>query len=215
MAVSLANRFMIDERNGRAQSKQGILVRWQIQQITMKAIRLLALLFVIIGLTSCKDDQKANEEPVDVGASTFYLIRHAEKDRSNPENTDPELSQKGLGRAMHWAEILSEVQIDAIYSTDYQRTAMTAAPTSVKKDVDVIYYDPSIIDIEQFKADNLNKNVLVVGHSNTTPEFTNQLIGEDKYYTLDDGDNGSMFIVQITNGIATSQKLNFNCNCPD
>ena len=32
--------------------------------------------------------------------STYYLIRHSEKDRSNPENPDPELNQKGLGRAM-------------------------------------------------------------------------------------------------------------------
>lgn len=181
----------------------------------MKTIRLLVLLSIIIGFTGCKEDQKTIDEPVNTGSSTFYLIRHAEKDRTDLENIDPELNQKGLGRAMHWAEILSEVQIDAIYSTDYQRTAMTAAPTSVKKDVDVIYFDPGTTDVDQFKADNLNKNVLVVGHSNTTPQFTNQLIGEDKYYELDDSDNGSLFIVQITNGVTSSQKLNFNCNCPD
>lgn len=181
----------------------------------MKTIRLLVFLSLAISLTACKEDQKNIEEPVDAGISTFYLIRHAEKDRSDSENPDPELNQKGLGRAMHWAEILDEVPIDAIYSTDYMRTSMTASPTSVKKDVDVIYYDPTTVNIEQFKVDNLNKNVLVVGHSNTTPEFTNQLIGEDRYYALDDNDNGSLFIVQIVNGIATSQKLNFSCNCPD
>ncbi|MBM1107462.1 histidine phosphatase family protein [Aurantibacter crassamenti] len=183
----------------------------------MKTIRLLILLSLTIGFLGCKDDAKADStnQYIDAGTSTFYLIRHAEKDRSNVDNLDPELSQKGLGRAMHWAEILSEVPIDVIYATDFQRTAMTAAPTSVKKDVDVIYYDPSSFDINQFKSDNLNKSVLVVGHSNTTPELTNQLLGVDKYYELDDSDNGSLFIVQITNGVATSQKLNFNCNCPD
>lgn len=181
----------------------------------MKTIGHLAIVLLFIGFVGCKEDQKIIDEPLDAGTSTFYLIRHAEKDRSDPENADPELNQKGLGRAMHWAEILSEVQIDAIYSTDYQRTAMTAAPTSVKKDVDVVYFDPGTMHVDQFKSDNLNRNVLVVGHSNTTPEFTNQLIGEDKYYQLDDGDNGSLFIVQIANGVTTSQKLNFNCNCPD
>jgi len=181
----------------------------------MKTIYHLAILLLFVSFTGCKEDQKIIEESVDAGTSTFYLIRHAEKDLSDPENSDPELIQKGLGRAMHWAEILSEVQLNAIYSTDYQRTAMTAAPTSVKYDVDIIYFDPSTMDVDQFKADNLNKNVLVVGHSNTTPEFANRLIGEDKYYELDDSDNGSLFIVQITNGVATSQKLNFNCNCPD
>ena len=181
----------------------------------MKIFQLSTLLIAILLFTACKEDQNTNEGTMHEGTTTFYLIRHAEKDRTDPQNPDPELNQKGLGRAMHWAEILSEVQIDAIYSTDYMRTSMTAAPTSVKQDVDVIYYDAGTIDIEQFKADNLNKNVLVVGHSNTTPEFANLLIGEDKYYALDDADNGSLFIVQITNGIASSQKLTFNCNCPD
>jgi broad specificity phosphatase PhoE len=155
-------------------------------------------------------------ETVFVGASvsTFYFIRHAEKDRSDPENVDPELSQKGLGRAMHWAEILNDVKLDEIYSTDFERTAMTAAPTSVKKDITVKYYDPQNIDIKQFEVDNLNKKVLVVGHSNTIPEMVNKMIGEDKYPNMDDNDNGSLFIVQIVNGIPTDMHLIFNCNCP-
>lgn len=181
----------------------------------MNTKKFFILFLLFLGLVGCKEDQKNTEEYGDAGISTYYLIRHAEKDRSDPENPDPELDQKGLGRAMHWAEILNEVPIDAIYSTDFMRTSMTASPTSVKQNVDVTYYDPATVDIEQFKFDNLNKNVLVVGHSNTTPDFTNQLIGEDKYYAMDDSENGSLFIVHIVNGVTTSQKLNFNCNCPD
>ena len=71
------------------------------------------------------------------------------------------------------------------------------------------------IDFEQFKTDNLNKKVLIVGHSNTTPDFVNKLIGEEKYSQIDDNENGSLFIVQIVNGTATDTKLIFNCNCPD
>ena len=116
---------------------------------------------------------------------------------------------------MHWAEILADVDLDAIYSTDYNRTSMTAAPTSVKKNIDVQYYDPSSIDITQFKNDNLNKNVLVVGHSNTTPDFVNKLIDEERFPSIDDSENGILFIVQIVNGRPTVNKLIFNCNCPD
>jgi broad specificity phosphatase PhoE len=116
---------------------------------------------------------------------------------------------------MHWAEILSEVDLDAIYSTDYNRTSMTAAPTSVKKNIDVQYYDPRTIDIEQFKIDNLGKKVLVVGHSNTTPDFVNKLIGEDKYAQIDDSENGNLYIVQLVNDTATDTQLIFNCNCPE
>ena len=180
----------------------------------MKAIKLVLIALLLTGL-SCKEEPAMDANPDQKSVTTFYLIRHAEKDRSNPEDADPELNQKGLGRAMHWAEILDDVQLDAIYSTDFNRTSMTAAPTSVKKNIDVQYYDPRIIDMEQFKADNLNKNVFVVGHSNTTPEFVNALIGEEKYAAIDDSENGTLFIVTIVNGIATDTKLMFNCNCPD
>ncbi|WP_446051622.1 SixA phosphatase family protein [Zobellia laminariae] len=173
------------------------------------------ILFVTLILASCKDGQKADQDTNAKGiVSTFYFIRHAEKDRSDPENTDPELNQRGLGRAMHWAEILKDVELDVIYTTDYERTSMTAAPTAVKKELDVKYYEPQNVNIEQFKTDNLGKKVLVVGHSNTTPEFVNKMIGEDLYYEMDDSDNGSLFIVQLANGQATSQRIHINCNCP-
>ena len=180
----------------------------------MKVIKF--VLFILLAVSvSCKEEPAKDMPQEEISVSTFYLIRHAEKIRSNPEDSDPELSQKGLGRAMHWAEILDQVDLDAIYSTNFNRTSMTAAPTSVKKNIDVQYYDPRIIDIAQFKADNLNKNVLIVGHSNTTPEFVNLLIGEDKYTDIDDSENGTLFIVQIVNGVSTVNKLLFNCNCPD
>ena len=180
----------------------------------MKAITLFFLSALLLSV-SCKEDKPLENNYEDGSISTFYLIRHAEKDRTDAEDVDPELNQDGLGRAMHWAEILNEVDLDAIYSTDFNRTSMTAAPTSVKKNIDVQYYDPRILDVEQFKMDNLNKKVLVVGHSNTTPDFVNKLIGEEKYSQIDDNENGSIFIVQIVNGIATDTKLLFNCNCPD
>ncbi len=179
----------------------------------MKFLKLI-LLTAFIVLQSCKEEQPKTAAPANNGITTFYFIRHAEKDRTNPNDADPELNQKGLGRAMHWAEILKDANINAIYSTDFARTSMTAAPTSVKNNIDVQYYDPRTLDLEQFKTENLNKNVLVVGHSNTTPEMVNRLLGEDTYPALDDNENGSLFIVKLVNGTATSSKLTFNCNCP-
>ncbi len=180
----------------------------------MKFLKLI-LLTGFIFLNSCKEKQQVTNIKEDSGVTTFYLIRHAEKDRSNPDDADPELNQKGLGRAMHWAEILKDANIDAIFSTDYARTSMTAAPTSVKNNIDVQYYDPRTLELDQFKTDNLNKNVLVVGHSNTTPQLVNMLLGEEKYQALDDRENGTLFIVKIVNGVASDSKLIFNCNCPD
>lgn len=163
----------------------------------------------------CKDTPSESNIEVSPVVSTYYLIRHAEKDRSNPENKDPELNQRGLGRAMHWAEIFEDISLDAIYSTDYARTTMTAAPTAVKKDITVTYYDPDMLGVETFKAENLGKNVLIVGHSNTTPEMVNQLIGQDSYPQMDDTDNGSLFIVTIIGMQRSVARLHFNCNCPE
>ncbi|RKR13371.1 broad specificity phosphatase PhoE [Maribacter vaceletii] len=181
----------------------------------MKAIKSLLVIFLFVSFFSCKNKTNLEEVNTVKEVSTYYFIRHAEKDRSNPDNIDPELIQKGLGRAMHWAEIFDDIELDAIYSTDFLRSSMTAAPTSVKKNIDVKYYNFDDINVNQFKKDHANQNILIVGHADTSPEFVNQLLEEDKYSSMEDYDNGSLFIVQITNGIATSQRLHINCNCPD
>ena len=180
----------------------------------MKTFKLLIFAILLTIGSSCKEPKEiiVDSEPI---VSTFYFIRHAEKDRSNPEDVDPELNQKGLGRAMHWAEILNEVSLDAVYTTDYERTRMTAAPVAIKQELTEQYYNPQNLDIEAFQLENLGKNVLVVGHSNTTPNLVNQMIGEEKYDPMDDYDNGSLFIVTVINGQAIDQRLVFNCNCPD
>lgn len=175
----------------------------------MRSIKLLIILSCIFVVSACKEDPKepiAEEEHI----STFYFIRHAEKDRYDPNNIDPELNQDGLGRAIRWAEILDPVDLDAIYITDFERTAMTAAPISVKKEITPQYYDPRAIVIADFIRENLNKNVLIVGHCNSTPEFVNAMLQEQKYEAMDDYDNGSLFIVRIINGKVSDIHLNMD-----
>lgn len=175
----------------------------------MRYLKVIVVLFCIIGFNSCKEDQKVVEEKESV-VSTFYFIRHAEKDKSDPKNADPELNQDGLGRAIFWAEVMDPVPLDAIYTTNYARTSMTAAPTAVKKDITVQYYDPRNINVEEFKEANLGKTVLVVGHSNTTPDFVNKMIDEKKFKNMDHTDNGSLFMVRIIDGKATHIRLNIS-----
>ena len=165
---------------------------------------------LIVLFFSCKGTEEKNDFEAEPVITTFYLIRHAEKDRTNPENPDPELNQDGLTRALKWAEIFDPIPLDAIYSTNYERTSMTAAPTSVKKDIDIKYYDPSSLDVEEFKLQNEGLNVLVVGHSNTTPMMVNKLLGVEKYNQMEDSDNSSLFIVRIIDGEATDILLNMH-----
>lgn len=162
-----------------------------------------------MGFANCSGDKdkEINKEPI---ISTFYLIRHAEKDRSDSTNIDPELTQQGLDRAIRWAEIFDKVSINAIYSTNYERTQMTAAPIAIKKNLDVQTYDPKNLDVEAFLMDNEGFNVLIVGHSNTTPDFANKLLKMEKYEAMDDADNGSLFIVRVVDGKASDIRLNIN-----
>jgi 2,3-bisphosphoglycerate-dependent phosphoglycerate mutase len=130
--------------------------------------------------------------------TTIYFIRHAEKvDRSN----NPDLSTFGLERAAHWSEIFSDIPFDAIYSTDFTRTKQTAAPTAANKKINITIYDAKNIDFQKFKTDNLGKTVLVVGHSNTIPDFVNKLINQDVYSNIEDKTFGNLYIVTLNGDI--------------
>ena len=63
------------------------------------------------------------------------------------------------------------------------------------------------MNIENFKKDTNGKTVLIVGHSNTTPIFTNGLIGEKKYKMIDESNNANLYIVTISKDSKTSTLL--------
>lgn len=175
-----------------------------------KLQKILILFVFLTGLASCEDGDKTVDEDKEPVVSTFYLIRHAEKDRADSTNLDPELNQKGLDRAIRWAEVFDKVELDAIYSTNYERTTMTAAPTSVKKDIDIQFYDPETLEINTFKTKNSGSDVLIVGHSNTTPTLANLLLGEERYANMDDMDNSSLFIIRFVDDHVSAIQLHMD-----
>ena len=97
----------------------------------MKAIKFVLLILLSISL-SCKEEQGIDTSIDQTTISTFYLIRHAEKDR-NTKGKDPVLNGLGLKRAENWAKIFKDIPFDKIYSTDYKRTQQTALPTAFSK----------------------------------------------------------------------------------
>jgi phosphohistidine phosphatase SixA len=139
--------------------------------------------------------------------STYYLIRHAEKDRSNASNYNPELTEAGQKRAQGWATVFKDVELDAIYSTNYLRTQQTATPTAKLKGLTIQNYDPHNLDITQFVETTKGKSVLIVGHSNTTPGLANALLGEKKYQLMEDTNNAGLYIVTISGSKRTSVLL--------
>ena len=107
-------------------------------------------------------------------AATFYLLRHAEKQTGD----NPELTVQGQKRAGRVAKLLSLSDIQAVYSTDYQRTRQTAEPIAQVKNLPVQLYNPKSLKQFAQKLIDLNENAIIVGHSNTTPELVNLLSGQ-------------------------------------
>tara|TARA_R110002049_G_scaffold296820_2_gene485248 strand:+ start:2563 stop:3087 length:525 start_codon:yes stop_codon:yes gene_type:complete len=172
----------------------------------MKPLKLVFLIIVLF-LTACKQKEKPIE-PNKKPTSTFYLIRHAEKDRSDSLNLDPHLTEKGLLRAEKWRDIFENISFDAVYSTDYNRTRETALPTAIKNNLELIIYNPKTINITDFLNDNKGKNILIVGHSNTTPTFVNAILKSETYKDIDDGNNGNLYTITI-NGDKITNSLVF------
>ena len=139
--------------------------------------------------------------------SEFFLVRHAEKDRSKAENNNPKLNQKGKERSLKWAEVFKNIELDKIYSTNYYRTIETVTPISKKLNLDITLYSLSKINYKNFISKNIGNKVLVVGHSNTIPGFVNSLINEKVYDQINDLNNSNLYIVTICNGVVKHNLL--------
>ena len=164
--------------------------------------KLLLSLIVVLSCSTIVGQEKSTHE-----TTTYYLVRHAEKDLSDKTNRDPELTEKGHARAKNLVKVLHEVNLDAVYSTDYNRTRDTGKPLAEANNLDLILYNPRNVDYKAFMEKTKGQTVLIVGHSNTTPYFSNELLGKEIYENLDESIYNNLYIVTLTNGVATSMVL--------
>lgn len=172
-----------------------------------KNILFVLSLFLVV---NCFAQEKKEAKKETTTTSVYYLIRHAEKDRSDKSNKNPNLTKEGENRAAYWASVFEKVPFDAIYSTDYNRTKQTAQPTADSKELKVNIYHPYKIDMDEFLAETAGKTVLIVGHSNTTPDFVNRLTRKEDYESIKDDNNGNLYIVTISGASKTAQLLTVN-----
>lgn len=142
--------------------------------------------------------------------TTYYFIRHAEKQRLNPNDKDPRLTFDGYKRADKWKEVLSSVKFDAVYSTNYNRTKETAKPTADANNLPILVYNPNSMYSESFQFNTKGKNVLVVGHSNTTPMFVNKILGKEVYKQMKDDNNSDLYIVTVIDDKSSAVLLKIN-----
>ena len=107
------------------------------------------------------------------------MVRHSEKDYSSNNVSDLPLSKCGIKRSKNLSNILRDVNLNAIYSTNYTRTKNTALPTAEAKELNIKNYNANeLVGLSKLLI-SLREDALVVGHSNTTGVLAGLLIGEE------------------------------------
>jgi broad specificity phosphatase PhoE len=142
--------------------------------------------------------------------TTVILVRHAEKSTAPKDN--PVLSDAGKARADHLAEMLSKAGVQSIYTSQFERTKLTAEPLAKKLAIDVTVIDAAKSDefANAIRTKKGGQTVLVVGHSNSLPEIIRAL-GGPEIPELDDNEYDSLFVLSVPeSGESKLLKLKFN-----
>ena len=139
-------------------------------------------------------------------STTYYVSRHAEK--AGVMSSDPPLTAWGLQQANDLQAYLKGKKIGAIYSTDFVRTKATARPTADFFHVPITLYEASNSTrlVDSLKAYN-QRNVLIIGHSNTVDDIVNRFVGTNAVTDLPDSEYGSLFIVKKRGARYNFQKI--------
>ena len=156
--------------------------------------RILCLVSLLI-LLSCK-------------STTYYIVRHAEKEQGSTMLSDPPLSAEGEKQAMDLKNYLQDKKVRTIYTTNYARTIATAEPLRKQLGLTLKMYDPRKNGqlVEELKSIS-DGNVLVVGHSNTVDDVVNGLLGTSQLTDLPDSEYGNVFIVKKKGNSYSFEKL--------
>lgn len=97
--------------------------------------------------------------------TTVYLVRHAEKDLTDPSAKNPPLTPAGVTRAAHLAQKLRSISFNAIYSTDFERNRNTVGPLAEQQKLTVNIYEwHDLAGIQKILNQSRGKTLLICGH---------------------------------------------------
>jgi phosphohistidine phosphatase SixA len=129
---------------------------------------------------------------------TVILLRHAEKDLSDADDPNPNLSAEGKARAQRLIQVINKYEPDAIYSTNYIRTRATVAPLAQTRRMMYQFYDPrNLNQMRDLILSGKIKRIVVVGHNNTTAALANLLIKQDKYKNFEESEYDKIWVIRI------------------
>lgn len=133
------------------------------------------------------------------GETTVYIVRHAEKESSDPKNQDPDLSREGKERAMALALMLKGKKIDAAFASKYKRTSQTISSAAKNNGIQVQIYEAHDLQgpADLIKSKYNGQKVLVAGHSNTVLELLEALGAKRPVSALTEEDYDFFFELKI------------------
>lgn len=162
------------------------------------------VLSIIIGslFTSCVENEESKTQ-------VFYLVRHAEKELSDPSDNPP-LTMQGEERAESLVDVLDDVALDQIFSTSYDRNMNTVNPVANEQDLAVQNYDwhdwQPMLDKMLQSNDSL---FLICGHGDNLLPMIEYLGGEKPMESLGKHEYDNVFKVTKTEGEVTVEVIKF------
>lgn len=129
--------------------------------------------------------------------TTWIIIRHAERNGKLDE-----LTELGRQRADQIRQLGAVLKVQAIYTTNFQRTRDTIQPLADALQITpVVYQDINDAWVDKVRNQHPGQTVLIVGHSNTAGLLAGKLAGQPGRMLAEDEFN-AMFIVKTKGGQA-------------
>lgn len=173
----------------------------------MKLFFTISFLLYLTFFNGCA--QRKNEHENN-NTTKYILVRHAEKDSSNPSNKNPDLTPEGIDRAKNLATLFKGTKIDFVFSTDLKRTLHTVTPIAKNKKLEIITYIPFKLYTDAFKKKTESKTTIIVGHSNTIPDLVNKIIGKQKYPNIHENEYDNLYMITIKGDVITDHLESYN-----
>jgi len=126
---------------------------------------------------------------------TIVVVRHADKiDNSD----DAGLSPTGEAQANRLANVLKDLGISTIYTTQFKRTIQTATPLADLLGIKLLAYEQTDVDgvVKEIREKHPKEVVMVVGHRSTVPRILKQF-GASEPVALGSSEYDSLFILTL------------------
>lgn len=180
---------------------------------------------LIFSAVACRNMPASNEATTNNSESladnevkqptTVYLVRHAEKDLSDPGDQDPALTPLGQERAEALRAELEGTKIDALYATKYKRTQNTLLPMSNARNLPIQIYEAN--DFTGLKSkiqeQHTGNTIVIAGHSNTLLPIVEALGAKRPVPEISDRQYDYLFkVIVAPDGSATVETEHFGAS---